>query len=178
VENAGTEFEGNRAPDISESQALDGVNGWLKILFWWTIISPVLRSVSLFQSWSDYSFYISYGFGNAVYFDIFGTAVWVLVSFYSAYLIYTRRSLAKEFLFFGLILRIVIDQIYILWTNHTVKGLVADQILTPDESKTFLLSNRETLFVLVTLLWISYLLSSKRVRATLLLPISDNTDDA
>ena len=156
----------------SSDSDLIGIKGWL---LWFSIIvvaSPFISLVTFSTNLAGYPTLIENGHAGLAYFEIIGNVAYIVIGALSAFLLIQRRTIAKKFLIYGLLLgNVIFLFLDSYFANNAVTDFVNKGFLTPEEGADLIGDNTQLgRGILAALIWIPYLLLSKRVRATLVNP--------
>lgn len=156
----------------SSNSDLIGIKGWL---LWFSVIvvaSPFISLYTFSTNLASYPILIENGHAGLAYFEIVGNITYIVIGAFSAFLLIQRRTSAKKFLIYVLLLgNVIFLFLDSFFANNAVTDFVNRGFLTPEEGDSLIGDNTHLgRGILAALIWIPYLLLSKRVRATLVNP--------
>jgi len=159
---------------VPKSTKIDGgIKGWLAIFTIGALLTPLRMLWDVASSLSGYKEIWKLGYQPIVVIEVLGNLVFFVGSIYGIRLLLTlRRSAKKFYLLFlaGNFLFLFLDNIV---SRYMLDDLVSKNMITPAVSldiQNSLVPDLERGF-LVAIIWIPYLLKSKRVKATFRHPL-------
>ena len=164
--------------DSNPTKDYQGIKGWLGWLTAGVVISPIIYIHTVYTTRSSYSDLIHVGYTDGVSFEIFANILLAILSAYSAYLIFQKKSVAKFFLIATFVAPIIVELLDNTFANIMIRSLVHRSLLTQSQGVEFTSTNANVVrSVLLSLIWIPYLMKSKRIKATLINGRSKGSDD-
>ena len=150
-------------------QHLDGLGGWLIFLAIFLLLSPIHITILLISTTSDIlplwvplttpeSLYYIPGLKPLIMMELIGNLLFIALFIYGIYCFFTKnRRFAK------LIIWILIGNLIFLILDHFFANIVMQDYLAVNDPEGF----RDIVISIIRcLIWIPYLLKSKRVRST------------
>ena len=158
---------------LADTKSLNGIRGWLLILFIVLSVSSFQLVYGLVTNWRlYYPAFIRLGQAKIVALETLGNSIAISICLLSLFFVLRKRVLAIKFIIFGYCVYIPFYTWfdYYLW-NYGVHNFVSRGSLTPAQGMSIV---QNPTFVarsfLIAFIWVMYLTKSKRIKATLIEP--------
>ena len=143
-----------------------GFHGWLKFFTFAATITPFIIIYEFATSFSSWRTLIGLGYKGAVAFEFIGDFILILASFYGVKLIWTLKRRVKIFYISFFLFEVAFQFVDAGVTQWVINKLVLAGTITSQTGNDISIHIGKGFFqaLILALLWIPYLLRSKRVK--------------